>query len=80
MKANEMEERFDNGEDVLEYFDLSTMTRPNLVPQALTVNFPTGIVTKLDEEAKRLGVTRDSLINAWVAEHLSLSEEQKKAS
>lgn len=80
MKASEMEERFDNGEDVLDYFDLSKPSRPNLVPQTLHVDFPAGLVNRLDEEAKRLGVTRDSLINDWIAERLSSSEEQKRAS
>ena len=30
MKAEELDENFDNNEDVLEFFDLSTLKRPEL--------------------------------------------------
>lgn len=30
MKAEELDEKFDNNEDVLEFFDLSTLKRPEL--------------------------------------------------
>lgn len=30
MKAEELDRKFDNGEDVLEFFDLSTLRRPGL--------------------------------------------------
>jgi hypothetical protein len=70
MKATELDEKFDNGEDVLEYFDLSTMRRPNLEPRRVNVDFPAWVVAGLDREAARLGVTRQSVIKMWIAERL----------
>jgi hypothetical protein len=71
MKASELDEKFDNGEDVSEYFDLSTMRRPNLELRRVNVDFPAWVVAGLDREAARLGVTRQSVIKMWIAEKLS---------
>ena len=71
MKASELDEKFDNGEDVSEYFDLSTIRRPNLEPRRVNVDFPAWVVAGLDREAARLGVTRQSIIKMWIAEKLS---------
>jgi hypothetical protein len=68
MKANEFDERFDHGEDVSGYFDLSTIRRPNLEPRRVNVDFPAWVVAGLDREAARLGVTRQSVIKMWIAE------------
>lgn len=65
-----LEQRFDDGEDVLDYFDLSSARRPNLEAKRVNVDFPTWVVNGLDREAKRLGVTRQSLIKMWIAERL----------
>ncbi len=40
MEARELDERFDNGDDVLDLFDLSTLKRPALETQSVSVNFP----------------------------------------
>jgi hypothetical protein len=71
MKATELDEKFDNGEDVMEYFDLTTARRPNLEPRRVNVDFPAWVVAGLDREAARLGVTRQSIIKMWIAEKLS---------
>lgn len=67
---NNLEQRFDDGEDVLDYFDLSRARRPNLESKRVNVDFPAWVVSGLDREAKRLGVTRQSLIKMWIAEKL----------
>jgi hypothetical protein len=36
----------------------------------VNVDFPIWMVNKLDREAKRLGVTRQSIIKIWLAERL----------
>ncbi len=33
------------------------------------------MIEALDREAKRLGVTRQSIVKVWIAERLSLSEK-----
>jgi hypothetical protein len=69
--AAELDHRFDDGEDVSEYFDWSKARRPNLEAKRVNVDFPAWVVNGLDREAKRLGVTRQSLIKMWIAERLS---------
>lgn len=70
ISATELDRRFDNGEDVSEFFDWSTARRPNLEAKRVNVDFPAWMVRDLDREAKRLGVTRQALIKMWVAQRL----------
>jgi hypothetical protein len=70
MKAEDLDQRFDDGEDVLEYFDLETAKRPGLEMKRVNVDFPQWMVEGLDKEAKRLGIPRQSVIKVWIAEHL----------
>ena len=70
ISAEEFDRRFDDGEDVSEYLDLSRACRPNLQPKRVNVDFPTWVVNGLDREAQRLGVTRQALIKVWIAERL----------
>jgi len=70
ISAAELDEKFDNGEDVSEYFDWSKARRPNQEPRRVNVDFPAWMVQGLDKEAGRLGVTRQSLIKMWIAEKL----------
>ena len=68
--AQELDEKFDNGEDVSAYFDLSKARRPNLEARRVNVDFPAWVVEGLDREARHLGVTRQSVIKMWLAERL----------
>ena len=70
MKTKTLDERFDDGEDVLDEFDVSKATRPLLAPKRVNVDFPLWMVERLDMEAKRLGVTRQSIIKMWLADRL----------
>jgi hypothetical protein len=70
MKAKEFDERFDRGEDVTSELDLDEARRPDYEPRRVNVDFPTWMVDSLDREAKRLGVTRQSVIKMWIAERL----------
>ncbi len=66
--AKELDEKFDNGEDVSEYFDFSKARRLNELPQRVNIDFPKWVVNRLDAEAKRLGVSRQALVKMWIAE------------
>ncbi len=68
--AEELDEKFDNGEDVSAYFDLTKARRPNLEARRVNVDFPAWMVDRLDKEARHLGVTRQSVIKMWIAERL----------
>jgi len=70
MKAKNFDQAFDKGEDVTAYLDLSRMRRPELAQKRVNVDFPVWMIHKLDREAKRLGVTRQSVIKMWLAERL----------
>ena len=71
MKASEFDRKFDDGEDVIADLDLSRAQRPGLKPRRVNVDFPSWMVESLDREAKRLGVTRQSVIKVWIAERLA---------
>jgi len=70
MKVEEFDKKFDNGEDVLEYLDLKKALRPGIEPKRVNVDFPSWMIKSLDREAKRLGVTRQTIIKIWIAERL----------
>ncbi len=70
MKASEFGERFDRGEDVTDELDLDESRHPLLEAKRVNVDFPLWVVESLDREAKRLGVTRQSVIKVWIAERL----------
>ncbi|HZL00897.1 MAG TPA: CopG family antitoxin [Caulobacteraceae bacterium] len=70
MKASDLDEKFDAGEDVSEHFDWSKARRPNRLAKRVNVDFPAWMVKSLDQEARKLGVTRQSLIKMWLADKL----------
>jgi hypothetical protein len=71
MKAREFERRFDEGQDITEFLDLGSARRPAQEHKRVNVDFPVWIVQSLDKEARRLGVTRQSIIKVWIAERLA---------
>jgi hypothetical protein len=73
MKASEFDQRFDAGENVTPLLDLSRAHRPGLDSRRVNVDFPAWMVQSLDKEARKLGVTRQSLIKLWVADKLEHS-------
>ena len=70
MKAKEFDAKFDRGDDVSRALDLSKARRPGQEPKRVNVDFPEWMVESLDREARRLGVTRQSIIKVWVAQRL----------
>ena len=71
MKTSELDKIFDDGEeDVLQYFDLTKATKPNLELKRVNVDFPVWVIKGLDRRAKLIGVTRQSLIKIWIGEKL----------
>ena len=72
MKAKDFDRKFDEGqEDIIEELDLSQMRRPGHEPKRVNVDFPLWMVEALDHEARRLGVSRQSIIKVWIAERLA---------
>jgi len=80
MTAEEMDKIFDDGnEDILPYLDLSKTLRQGHQDKRVNVDFPAWMIAKLDFEADRLGVPRQSLINVWIAERLAGAQKLKVA-
>jgi hypothetical protein len=70
MKAKDLDEKFDAGEDITEFLDISNVKRPDQEQKRVNVDFPVWMIHSLDREAKRLGVPRQSIIKIWIAERL----------
>ena len=78
--SKEFDEKFDRGEDISEYLDFSKAIRPNALntnTRKVNIDFPEWIIEALDKEAKKIGVTRQSIIKVWIAQRLK--EETKKS-
>jgi hypothetical protein len=70
MKAEAFDRSFDRGEDITSALDLEKARRPGYEARRVNVDFPAWMVESLDKEAKRLGVTRQSIIKVWIAERI----------
>jgi biotin operon repressor len=70
MKAKELDKKFDNGEDIGKYLDLSRARRTNQQQKRMNMSLPAWMIHSLDKEAERLGVTRQSIIKVWISERL----------
>ena len=70
MKAKTFDRKFDSGEKVVDQLDLSKARRIGTDARRGNVDFPAWMVDSLDREARRLGVTRQSLIKLWLADKL----------
>ena len=69
-KAKELDTKFDSGEDITKYLDLSKARRPGHEQRRVNVDFPVWMIESLDRQASRLGVPRQSLIKMLIARHL----------
>jgi macrodomain Ter protein organizer (MatP/YcbG family) len=70
MKADEFEKKFESGEDITRYLDLSKARRRGQEQKRVNVDFPVWMIHSLDKEARRLGVARQALIKVLIAQHL----------
>jgi len=79
--TKEFDKKFDNGEDISEYLDfskaqsLAEFEKERYKVRKVNVDFPEYIINLLDNEAQKIGVTRQSIIKVWIAERLK--EEQR---
>ena len=70
MKAKTFDQQFDKGIDITGSLDLSKAKRVLQEQKRVNVDFPTWMIESLDREARKLGVTRQSIIKVWLAERL----------
>ncbi|MFA7331790.1 MAG: CopG family transcriptional regulator [Candidatus Delongbacteria bacterium] len=70
MKAKTLDRKFDRGENVAPALDLTRARRPGQELRRVNVDFPVWMIESLDQEARRVGVTRQSIIKVWIAQML----------
>lgn len=76
MKAEEFDRKHNSNDvDMIDDLDLSTARRPNQSQRRVNVDFPIWMIDSLDKEARRLGVTRQSVIKMWLAERLDKTSQ-----
>jgi len=84
--TKEFDEKFDNSEDISEHLDFSKSIKLKDFNQLKTntkkvnVDFPEWVISALDKEAKKIGVTRQSIIKVWIAERLKAETDHLHAS
>jgi hypothetical protein len=76
MKAKKFDDAFDRGEDVSRFLDKSKARRPGERQRRVNVDFPEWMIEALDRAARRVGVTRQSIIKLWLAQKIE-DEGQK---
>jgi len=79
MKAKDFDKKFDdNKQDIIDDLDLSSIKRSNQNQKRINVDFPTWVIDSLDREARRVGVTRQSIIKLWLVERLEENAANKQ--
>lgn len=63
MKAEEFDKKFDSGISILDDLDLKRAKRPGQEQKRANVDFPVWMIHRLDKEARKLVVPRQSQIN-----------------
>jgi hypothetical protein len=79
MKAKTFDRKFDSDEKTINELDLRKARRIGTDPKRVNVDFPAWMVDSLDREARRLGVTRQSLIKLWLADKLAQPSHASKS-
>lgn len=72
--AEELDRRFDDGEDISEFLDTKKAIRPNLEQRRVNLDLPNWMIDTLDSEAKRVGVTRQSIMKVWISERIKVEQ------
>jgi hypothetical protein len=70
MKAEEFDKKFDNGEDISQYLNFDNAKRPRR-QQSIKINLPDWMIQQLRQQAQQRGTSTDTLIENYLAQHLS---------
>lgn len=75
LTAEQIDKKFDDGEDVLEYFDLENpqVNAPlrSIEQKRVTLTMPEWMIQRLDKQAADLAISRNAVINTYLAEKLT---------
>ena len=68
--TEEFDELFEKEKDITGFLDLKSAKRQGLETRRVSVDFPEWMIMMLDQEASKLGVTRQSILKFWISEKL----------
>lgn len=68
LSAVALDAKHDGGVDLSTHMDLAKASRPGRAVQRINVYFPVDLLREIDQEAKRLGVTRQAFIKVRLAD------------
>jgi len=70
LSAAELDAMHGAGVDLSAHMDLGKAGRPGRTVQRVNVDFPVDLLREIDQEARRLGVTRQAFIKVRLADSL----------
>jgi hypothetical protein len=73
LSAAELDAMHDAGGDLSPHMDFGKAVRPGRAVQRVNVDFPVDLLREIDQEARRLGVTRQAFIKIRLADSLARS-------
>ena len=81
LDTQQLEQRFDDGGVVIGYFDLDHPVGEHHpgVQKRITLTMPDWIVEGLDEEAEELAISRNAVVNTWLAERIRASRAHSQS-
>lgn len=68
--TQEFDQLFEEEKDITGFLDMQTAKRSGLETRRVSVDFPKWMIQKLDQQAMKLGVTRQSIIKFRISEKL----------
>jgi hypothetical protein len=71
LSAARLDAMHDAGSDLSAHMDFSRATRPGRAVQRVNVDFAVDLLREIDQEARRLGVTRQAFIKVRLADAVS---------
>lgn len=74
LAAGQLDAMHDAGVDLSAHMDLAKGVRPGRAVQRVNVDFPVDLLREIDQEARRLGVTRQAFIKVRMADALVKSD------
>lgn len=73
--SKNLEQKFDEGKEVLDYFDPSSV---RVDSRRVNLDLPVWVIGGLDQEAERKGIARQALIKGWIVDKLDELNKSKK--
>ena len=70
LSSTQLDAMHDAGVDLSDHVDAAKAARPGRAVQRVNVDFPVDLLREIDQEARRLGVTRQAFIKVRLADSL----------